>query len=174
MWANRLLSDWKVAPILTARSGQPLGAILTGTDNSLNGIGEDRPNQVLSNVYESNPNACKTAPCVQWLNPAAFSPNPTGTSGDIGRNAIRGPHFVNFDMALSRLFKITERYNLEFRAEAFNLFNHANFVGGFAPSGQPAGASYSTLSQSLNSSTFGQINGAFDPRILQGALKFYF
>jgi hypothetical protein len=174
VWANRFLSDWKLAPILTARSGQPLSAILTGTDNSRTGLEEDRPDQVLSNVYESNPNACKTAPCVQWLNPAAFVANPIGTYGNVGRNSIRGPSFINLDMALSRIFKITERYNLEFRAEAFNLFNHANFVGAFAPSGQPAGASYSTLTQSLNSSTFGQINGAYDPRILQGALKFYF
>ena len=97
-----------------------------------------------------------------------------GTYGDLGRNAIRGPHFIGFDVALSRLFKITERFNLEFRAEAFNLFNHPNFVGAFAPSGQPAGASYSTLTTALNSSTFGQINGAYDPRILQFAMKFYF
>ena len=175
VWANRLLSDWKIAPILTARSGQPLN-ITTGVDNSLTGLGNDRPNQVASNVYSSNPNACKTAPCVQWLAPGntAFVPNPIGTYGNVGRNEVRGPHFVNFDMGLSRLFRITERYNVEFRAEAFNLFNHPNFVGAFAPSGQPAGASYSTLTTALNSSTFGQINGAYDPRILQFAMKVYF
>jgi hypothetical protein len=172
-WSNRLLSDWKIAPILTARSGQPLN-ITTGTDNSLTGLGNDRPNQVMANTSAPNENSCKTAPCVQWLNPAAFTPNPTGTYGDLGRNAVRGPGFVNFDMSLSRLFRITERFNLEFRAEAFNLFNHANFVGAFAPSGQPAGASFSTLTTALNSSTFGQINAAYDPRILQFAMKVYF
>lgn len=174
VWTNRILKDWQLAPLLSARSGQPLSAILTGTDNTLTGLEEDRPDQVLSNVYESNQNACKTAPCVQWLNPAAFAPNPTGQPGNIGRNAIRGPGFVDFDMALSRMFRINERYSLQFRAEAFNLFNHPNFVGSLVPSGLPAGISYSTMTQSLNSSTFGQINGAFDPRILQGALKFFF
>ena len=177
-WARRVLSDWQIAPILSARSGQPLN-ITTGTDNSLTGLGNDRPNQVVANAYESNANACKTAPCVQWLLPnapgvSAFVANPLGTYGNVGRNALRGPGFVNFDIALVRMFKISERYSLQVRAEAFNLFNHPNFVGAFAPSGQPAGASYSTLTTALNSSTFGQINGAYDPRILQFAMKFFF
>jgi hypothetical protein len=173
-WAKRILSDWQLAPIIQARSGQPLN-ITTGTDNSLTGLGNDRPNQVLSNVYASNPNSCKTAPCVQWLSPAAFLPNlPLGTYGNLGRNAVRGPHFVNFDLGLYRVFKITERYNVQFRAEAFNILNHPNFVGAFAPSGQPAGASFNTLTQNFSSSQFGQINGAYDPRIFQFALKFVF
>jgi len=174
VWTHRFLSDWQIAPLLSVRSGQPLSAILTGTDNSRTGLNNDRPDQVLSDVYESNPNDCKTAPCVQWLNPAAFVANPIGTYGNVGRNSIRGPGFVDFDMALSRMFRISERYSLQFRAEAFNLFNHPNFVGSLVPSGLPAGISYTTMTQSLNSSTFGQINGAFDPRILQGALKFFF
>src|ERR1700734_769699 len=87
-WAMGLLSGWKISPILTARSGQPLN-ITTGTDNSRTGLGNDRPDQVASNVYESNQNACKTAPCVQWLMPGntAFIPNPVGTYGNVGRNA---------------------------------------------------------------------------------------
>jgi hypothetical protein len=60
------------------------------------------------------------------------------------------------------------------RADAFNIMNHTNFVGGFAPSGQPAGSSYGTVSTGLSSSTFGQITGAYDPRILQFAMKFFF
>jgi hypothetical protein len=60
------------------------------------------------------------------------------------------------------------------RSEAFNILNHTNFVGGFAPAGQPAGASFGTVQTGLSSSTFGQITGAYDPRILQFAMKFYF
>ena len=171
-WVGRLLGGWQLAPLMRASSGQPLN-ITTGTDNSLTGLGNDRPNLILPDARATD-SGCKTAPCVQWLNPAAFAPNPLGTYGDLGRNALRGPGFFGFDLALSRMFKINERFGLQARAEAFNLLNHTNFVGNIVPAGQPAGATYGTIVQSLNSSTFGQITGAFDPRILQFALKLYF
>ncbi len=169
---GKVLGNWQLAPLMRATSGQPLN-ITTGTDNSLTGLGNDRPDQMLQNVYATN-QSCKTAPCVQFINPLAFAPNPTGTYGNVGRNALRGPGFFNFDLALSRTFKIKERYGLQARAEAFNILNHTNFVGNIVPAGQPPGASYSTLSQGLSSATFGQIMGAFDPRILQFALKMTF
>ncbi len=81
-------------------------------------------------------------------NGSCFTPNPIGTYGDVGRNAVRGPGFFGFDLSLSRSFKINERYSLQVRADAFNILNHTNFVGGFAPAGQPAGASYGTSSNS--------------------------
>jgi hypothetical protein len=171
-WAGKILGNWQLAPLLRATSGQPLN-ITTGTDNSLSGLGNDRPDQVLSDVYATS-SACKTAPCVQFINPAAFVPNPLGTYGNVGRNSLRGPGFVNLDLALSRTFKIKERFGLQARAEAFNVLNHTNFVGNIVPAGQPPGATYGTLSQTLNSATFGQVTGAFDPRILQFALKMTF
>jgi len=171
-WVAHILNNWQLSPLIRATSGQPLN-ITTGTDNSLSGLGNDRPNQVLTDVYATS-SSCKTAPCVQWLNPAAFSPNPIGTYGNLGRNALRGPHFFGFDLALSRTFKMTERFGLTARAEAFNILNHTNFVGNIVPAGQPAGATYGTLSQTLNASTFGQITGAFDPRIFQFAMKLTF
>ena len=67
-----------------------------------------------------------------------------------------------------------ERFRLQVIANAFNILNHTNYVGGFAPAGQPAGASYGTVSTALNSSTFGQITGAYDPRIMQFAMKLFF
>ncbi|MGA8594614.1 MAG: hypothetical protein WB676_07700, partial [Bryobacteraceae bacterium] len=63
---------------------------------------------------------------------------------------------------------------LQARGEAFNILNHTNFVGAFAPAGQEAGASYGTLSTNLSSSNFGQVTGAYDPRILQFAMKLVF
>ena len=60
---------------------------------------------------------------------------------------MRGPGNVTFDLALSRTFKLSERFSLQARAEAFNILNHTNFVGAFAPAGQPADATYGTLSQ---------------------------
>ncbi len=172
-WASKVLGGWELTPLLRATSGQPLN-VTTGTDNSLTGLGNDRPDQLLSNVFATSQAGCTKAPCVQWLNPAAFTPNPTGTYGNVGRNSVRGPGFLGLDTSLSRTFQVTERWAIQARADAFNILNHTNFVGNIVPAGQEAGASYGTLSQTLNASTFGQITGAFDPRILQFALKVTF
>jgi len=168
-WVNRLLSNWQFAPLVHASSGQPLN-ITVGKDNSLTGLGNDRPVQVAADAYVSN-RSCSGTPCVQWINPASFQPNALGTYGTVGRNALRGPATVNFDAAVSRLFRFTERYSLQARVDAFNVFNHTNFVGAISPAGQP---SFSTMSTSESSSTFGQVQAAFDPRILQFSLKLYF
>jgi hypothetical protein len=171
-----LLKNWEIAPLIQARTGQPL-TITTGTDNSATGLGNDRPNQVLPNVMATTGCATQSI-CVQYLNNSKTAPtfvaNTPGTYGDVGRNAVRGPGFFGLNVSLSRSFKFKERYSLQVRADAFNIINHTNYVGAFAPAGQPAGATYGTLSTGLNSSNFGQITGAYDPRILQFALKLYF
>ncbi len=169
-WAKRLLSDWQLAPLFHASSGQPL-TVTTGKDNSRTGLNNDRPNQVLNNPYSATL-SCSSAPCVQWINPAAFVPNPIGTFGDVGRNALRGPKMVNLDMALSRIFRFNERFSLQARADAFNILNHTNFVGAISPAGLVS--AFTTMNTNLSSSSFGQVESAFDPRILQFALKLYF
>jgi hypothetical protein len=75
-------------------------------------------------------------------------------------------------MALSRQFKMNERFSLQARAEAFNLINHPNFVGAISPAGLIA--SLTTMTVNAASSTFGQPQAAFDPRILQFAMKLVF
>jgi len=114
--ADRLVGVWKVAPIITARSGTWFTPF-TGVDNSLTGIGLDRPNLV-GDPYVRN---LKT---LQWLTPSAFVPNPIGTFGNAGNDSLEGPGAVNLDVALSREFPVRERMRFELRFEAFNLFNH--------------------------------------------------
>ena len=171
-WVRRLLSDWQIAPLLHVASGQPLN-LITGKDNSLTGTNNnDRPVQVLPN-YRPATGACAGAPCYQWINPAAFIPNPLGTFGNLGRDATRGPGNVSFDVAVSRRFRITERFTLEARGESFNAINHVNFVGAIQPSGTGS-ATAATLNNNLSSSAFGKVQAAFDPRIMQLVLKLYF
>lgn len=150
--AGRLLGGWKIAPLIRATTGIPIN-VTVGRDNSLTAIGRDRPNQVLADPYPALQSPS------QWINPAAFVANPTGTFGGLGRNALRAPGNLRVDVALSREFPIAERLRLEARAEAFNVINHANFN---APGGN------------LSSATFGRITSAGDPRILQFALKLHF
>jgi len=152
-----LTNNWQLSPIITASSGAPY-TIQDGTDVSLSGAGQDRPNQVLSNPYPANQTV------QQWVNPAAFVAQPVGTFGNVGRSSVNMPGQWNIDVALSRIFKFTERWNLEARGEAFNVLNHGNWMLFTA----------GTTTQAITSSTFGQITQFSSPRIIQLSMKLNF
>lgn len=101
--------------------------------------------------------------------------NPSlATYGSFPRNFLRGPHYINFDLAFSKTTAITERAKIEFRAEFFNIFNHANFLDPRVINngdGTFAGGAQGT---NINSGGFGQITGTYDPRIIQLALRLSF
>ncbi|HEY3840993.1 MAG TPA: carboxypeptidase regulatory-like domain-containing protein, partial [Bryobacteraceae bacterium] len=171
-FVGAIVNNWQLAPLIHAASGQPL-TVTVGKDNSLTNLGNDRPVQVLQNVYANNSTPCPSQPfCVAWVNPAAFVPNALGTYGNVGRNALRGPGNFNMDVSLSRIFKIRESLNLQARADFFNALNHTNFVGAISPAGTVTG--YSTLSANESASSFGQVQSAFDPRIIQFSMKLNF
>jgi len=151
-WTKRVLSNWQLSPLLTVRSGMATG-VTTGVDNSLTGIGRDRPNVVAGVSPYLNKGAAG------FLNPAAFTPNVLGTFGNLGAYALYSPTRLQFDLALSRMFTLREPMRLEVRSEAFNAINHTNLTG---------------VSTALNSSTFGVPQSAGDPRILQFAMKLHF
>jgi len=89
----------------------------------------------------------------------AFTSAAPGTYGNLGYNNMKGPGVVTLDMNITRSFRLRERMSLQFRAEAFNLPNHANF---------------SNPTSALNSGNFGLITAAGDPRIVQLAMKLLF
>jgi hypothetical protein len=167
-WKQKLLGNWQIAPLIRISSGMPVN-ITSGQDYSLTNVGQDRPN-LTGNPYLTH-RTCTQANC-QWLNPASFAANPAGTFGDLRRNAVRTPGYADVDASLSRIFPITERFQVEGRFESFNLLNHPNFGG--VPTGSNTNVS-SNLSGSLTAgSTFGQIIAAGDPRIMQAAIKVRF
>src|SRR6266446_2164789 len=117
---NRLVSGWKLAPILTLQSGNPFNVVLA-TANTTGAGNTIRPNLVGPVQISGNP--------AQWISNAATAlAAPAANSfGNLGRNAFYGPGFSNLDLALIKNTKITERVNLQFRADTFDLFNHPNF-----------------------------------------------
>jgi hypothetical protein len=147
-------SGWRVSGIYRHSTGQYL-TITNGRDLLLDGTtgGNQRPNQILGSPYGDK------SSLDSYLNRAAFAFPASGTMGNIGRGNILGPSTWQFDMALSRIFRVGETQRMEFRAEAFNLTNSVR-------RGNPT----TTLSQS----TFGRIQSADDPRIMQFALKYIF
>jgi hypothetical protein len=149
--ADRIVGTWKLAPIFTAHSGTWFTPV-TGLDNSLTGIGLDRPN-VVGNPYVRNTGT------LQWLNANAFVPNALGTFGAAGSDSLVGPSFFNIDASVSRQFQIKERQQLELRFEFFNLINHPNFAN---------------PDNNLQDNTFGEILSDASPRILQFAAKYTF
>jgi hypothetical protein len=160
------VTGWQLAGIYSFRSGMPL-AIQDGTDRELSGINHQRPNVIdPNNVYTGN-----TGPSSLYLNPAAFAPQPLGTVGNLGWNAIHGPTYWDMDLALSRQFRIRERQNLELRADAFNVTN--SFVSNLATTAQPTSAAVPVFAN-VSANQFGQILLAYPTRKIQFALKFSF
>ena len=102
----------------------------------------------------------------QYFSPAAFGPSALGQEGDARRRFFHGPGINNFDFAVLKNTKLTERFNLQFRAELFNIFNHTQFVTPSGITGFTAGVA--------NSATFGQVTQALAPRIGQLSLKLFF
>jgi len=164
-------SDWKIASSYRVISGA-FQNLSTGVDRALNGgsTAWQRPNQILVDPLVADPlSSCSVVACRQWINPAAFAQPTLGTLGNLGRSSIPGPKFFQLDLAISRIFRVHEGQSLEVRGEAFNLTN------GFRAGGNPIGsASLAAVTTALNSQQFGQIRNAFDPRILQLAMKFVF
>jgi hypothetical protein len=140
--------------------------------------------------YYVNPNSFSSAQCGDGNNPILTCvPGPgifpansqvvadpsLATYGTLARNGLRGPGYVNFDLAFSKTTAlIGERVKLEFRAEFFNIFNHANFLSpGVVNEGD--GVTFNAATgNNINSSQFGQITSTYDPRIIQLALRLSF
>jgi hypothetical protein len=114
------------------------------------------------------------------FNPAAFTDAAVGTEGDLGRNTLRGFGAWQDNFAIHRVFKLYENLHLQFRAEAFNLFNHPNFADpyGFWPLNFPQfGLSQSSLANGLGSFIGGGLNPIYQigaPRSWQFGLKLQF
>lgn len=155
-WLDAVIGGFRMTTVNRITSGRPIN--LTYSPSSTMSVGGDvtyRPN-VNGEVVNSNwtPQS--------YFNPAAVSV-PTDVSqpfGNAKRNSVRGPGFWQADVGLHKNFRLWNEFSkLEFRAEAFNLFNKTNF-------GQP--------NSNITSNTFGTITSAFPARELQFAVKLYF
>jgi hypothetical protein len=160
---DMLFSSWRLSGIYRAQSAPSL-TVVTATDIALTASGTQRPVQVLGNPLCANPNP----QC--WINPAAFVNPAPGTLSAMGRNNVPGPSFFQIDAAIVKLFPITERQSLEFRAEAFNVSNSYR-AGVSLPSLAAGGSGVVTTFGAAN---FGKVTSALDPRILQMVLKYTF
>jgi hypothetical protein len=166
---KRLTQGWQLDGITRFASGFPVQMNQSSGDASLAGSGStDMPNLV-GPVVKVNPRDVNTQcpsydPTIPgsgtgcYFLPSAFAVNTTlGTFGTANRRFFHGPGISNFDVGISKRIPLTEAKAFEIRAEFFNVFNHAQF---FNPSGD------------IDSSNFGEVTQARDPRIGQVSAKF--
>jgi hypothetical protein len=120
----------------------------------------DRPNLTGSISYPKSVNSWFTG---NFSNPVCA----TGPDcyGNLGFDAITGPSRQNWDLSILKNFAFTERFRMEFRVEAFNIWNHPQFE---------ANANLGGLGNNFGAANFGQITSAYDPRELQLGLKLIF
>lgn len=160
---NGVLGNWQVNVIERALSGFPLFVVdsnnQSGVDFQWNGTPLNRVNEICD-PHLSHPTL------TEWFNTSCFAAAPAGELGDSSRAPVSGPRFVNTDFSIFKNFRLTEQFNLQFRSEFFNLFNHPQF--GLTGNG--------VFMQDINSpSTFGVVNETVNnPRVIQFALRLDF
>ncbi len=161
-FAKTALGGWQLSSIISIMSGAPLNLSQGGTTAaSIVPNSSVRPDLTGSISYPKKVS--------EWFDKSAFSAPVCATGpdcfGNLGHDALRGPGRDNWNMSLFKNFNFNERSRLEFRVDAFNLFNHTQWVGNVNQGG---------IDTTTTDSGFGSVSSAYDPRILQLGLKLVF
>jgi hypothetical protein len=143
------LGNWQISGIIHLQSGFPDNIV--GNTTVLTGSREAD--------YVGGPAILSNKGADGWYNPAAFTPAPQGRFGNSGYGNLRQPGLQQYNLSAARFFNITERMNLQFRADFINAFNHTNFMG---------------PDNNVSNATFGTISGAYPSRDIQLSMKLQF
>ncbi|MGA9391938.1 MAG: carboxypeptidase regulatory-like domain-containing protein [Candidatus Sulfotelmatobacter sp.] len=166
--SDRLTDGWNIAGTTRFSTGFPV-TLYDDSDHSLLGtLGNGINNYLLDTPeYHGVPLNINTNPRngrPEFNNsPVAFTTEAPGQLRNVPRRFFHGPGINNFDMTLTKLLRVTESKSFEFRVEAFNVFNHAQFYGPASVDGEVN-----------NDPHFGQVVSAAAPRLIQFATKFTF
>jgi hypothetical protein len=151
-WVHAALANWQAGGNFTAQTGAPFTVNISSDQANIGSGPAQRPNiSGDPNNGPQNPN--------QWFNTSVFSLPALYTFGNAPRNALIGPGTTELDLSLQKEIALAERTRLQFRAEAYNVFNHPNF---------------NIPNRTAFTSNFGKISSAQDSRQLQLALKLMF
>jgi Carboxypeptidase regulatory-like domain len=165
--ARSILGDWELSAIGTAQSGLPVNITIDRSNASVPGLfsigGAERPNYVSG--ASLTPAGGPTP--VDWMNAAAFSTPASQTFGNLGRNAFRAPGISQLDLGLSKYVSITERMSVRLRADAFNVFNRAQFG---APNADVSASNFGIITTTISN----YATGRGTPREFQLSAKIAF
>jgi hypothetical protein len=165
--SDRLTEGWSIAATARFSSGLPVTLLDDSDDSLLGTLGNGINNYLLDTPeYHRAPLDVNTDPRngrPEFNNSsAAFTREALGQLGNVPRRFFYGPGINDFDMTLTKMLRVTESTSFEFRLEAFNLFNHAQFYGAASVDGE------------VNDPSFGQVVRAAAPRLVQLGAKFAF
>jgi Carboxypeptidase regulatory-like domain len=182
---GKVLGGWQASGIITYNTGLPFTPTVSAFDPA--GLGlipppttVARPN-VVCNPNQGAPNSPQ-----QWFNTACFQPTPisnttvaglspfTNTVGNGGRGIIFGPSTKRVDFTLSKNLRFSERFGIQLRGEAFNIFNWTNFRGLNTAVFNTTTAPNTISPVGNGTSVFGQISSVRDPRVIQLGIKLNF
>jgi hypothetical protein len=163
---KRVVNGWQLAGISRFVSGSPINVTANGDPGTLGANnGGQRADYIGGTIYPSNQNR------FQFFNPLVFARPAQGTLGNLGRNALTGPGFQNWDISLYKNTQIWERVTAQLRFEVFNAFNHTQWAGVNNAISVP---NPSTAVTAATAGSTGQVNGTRDPRNIQLGLKILF
>ena len=143
---SKVLGGWQVSGLVTSVSGSVVSVNASGS--SLNAPGVTQRPDILAPIQITH----NTGPNTRWFDPSSFAGIGDQRFGTSVFQALHGPHLFNMDAAITRNFKLTERFNLQFRAQALNFTNTPAFSN-------PSGGCSSLKNGGCSSSTFGRVNG---------------
>ncbi len=152
-FSNQVLGGWQLSGITTLQSGLPFEVTATDLSNT-GGIHTQVADRICNGNLPSDQRFIS-----RWFDKSCFAQPSTGRLGNSGRNILRAPGTTNFNLSAFKRFAFGEARWLQFRADFFNAFNHANF---------------STGNQAVTSPTFGQITTATAARVIQTSLQIVF
>lgn len=147
------IAGWQIAGLVRVQAGDAVAVTQATNNNGSLGFAVQRPNRI------GDPNQFDGRTVGKYFNTAAFSGVPQFVIGNSSRNPVRGPGLQNADLMIGKVFRITERMAIEFRAEAFNVSNTPAL-------NDPNG--------SFGSAAFGSITSAGNPRDFEFVAKFKF
>jgi hypothetical protein len=195
---GQLLEGWQVTGIFQAETGQPVLMYDNSNDVTLTGEGPGNGNNDRWNIlgdptklkvstkgiprFDSGDPVCESVATTQELqdaldwtehcfaqNGVILYPSAFGTFGNMGRNILHGPRFVNLDFSASKIWKLTERVQLQLRGEVFNILNQANFS---SPTGSLASSNLGRLRNTPDISAANPVVGSGGSRHIQLGAKF--
>lgn len=153
-------NGWETTGIVQLQSGDAL-TVISSADTSGTALGQDRAQYNGAAPYAGGTCSSSSGPCRSFLNISSFSVPANGTFGNVQKGQFRGPHYLNWDAGIYRIFPIHESLSLQFRAEYFNVLNHTNLAD---PVNDVAASGFGTVIS----------NGNYTPRIAQFSLKLRF
>jgi hypothetical protein len=153
------ISGWQIAGLVRVQAGDAVAVTQATNNNGSLGYAVQRPNRIGDPNQFGDPHQFAGRSVARYFNTPAFTAAPQFTIGTSSRNPVRGPGLQNADLMIGKTFRIAERVNLEFRAEAFNVSNTP-------PLNDPNG--------SFGSAAFGSVASAGNPRVFELVGKVHF